>query len=102
MVSIETIETWMFIASNILVFVIGGSLTALSYRAQRRVENPRLRYVTLGFALVTLSTLVEARYTPGLVNVDGLSNSTLLVLYTIESLLVAAGLGSIAYAILRY
>jgi hypothetical protein len=97
-----SIETWMFVASNVLVFTIGGSLTVLSYRAQRRVENEKLRYTTLGFALVTASTLVEARYTPGLVDVDGLSNSTLLVLYTIESLLVAAGLGSIAYAILRY
>lgn len=97
-----SIETWMFIASNILVFTVGGSLTVLSYRAQRRINNPSLRYTTIGFALVTLSTVVEARYTPGLVNVNGLSNSTLLLLYTIESLLVATGLGSIAYAILRY
>jgi hypothetical protein len=97
-----SIETWMFVASNVLVFAIGGSLAVLSYRAQRQVDNEKLRYTTLGFLLVTASTLVEARYTPGLVNVDRLGNQTLLLLYTIESLLVAAGLGSIAYAILRY
>ena len=97
-----SIETWMFVASNILVFVIGGSLTVFSYRAQRRLNNRNLRYTTLGFALVTASTIVEARYTPGLVNVDQLDDSTLLFLYTIESLLVASGLASIAYAILRY
>lgn len=97
-----SIETWMFVASNILVFVIGGSLTVLSYRAQRRLSNQNLRYTTLGFALVTASTIVEARYTPGLVNVSQLSQNTLLILYTVESLLVAGGLASIAYAILRY
>lgn len=97
-----SIETWMFVTSNILVFVIGGSLTVLSYRAQRRLGNQNLRYTTLGFALVTASTIVEARYTPGLVSVSQLSQNTLLILYTVESLLVAGGLASIAYAILRY
>ena len=28
-----SIETWRFVASNILIFAIGGSLTVLSYRA---------------------------------------------------------------------
>jgi len=30
----------MFIAGNVIVFTVGRSLTVLSYRAQRRLENP--------------------------------------------------------------
>jgi len=48
-----SIETWMLVASNVLVFLISISLIVMSYRAQRRLENKKLRYTTLGFALVT-------------------------------------------------
>lgn len=83
------------------MFTVGGSLTGLSYRVQRRLETLFLRYTKIGFALVTLSTGIKARHTPGLVRVDDRSNSTLLLLYTIEPLLVATGVGSIAYAVLQ-
>lgn len=82
------------------MLTVGGSLTGLSYRVQRRLGPPFLRYRNIGFALVTLSPGVKVRHTPGLVRVDDRSNSTLL-LYTIEPLLVATGVGNIAYAILQ-
>lgn len=47
------VEVWMFVASNLLVFVVGMTLTILSYTAQQRFEHKSLRYTTLGFALIT-------------------------------------------------
>lgn len=95
-------ELALFLASNLLVFLIGGTLTALSYQAQRRLDRRNLRYTTLGFALIAISTLVEAIYAPGIGGGDWLTTGQLLTLYTAESLLVGLGLASIAYSVLRY
>lgn len=96
------VEVWMFIASNLLVFAVGGTLTALSYRAQRRLDHTSLRYTTLGFALITVSTVVEAFYAPGIIDTGPLAEGRLLLLYTIESGLIGLGLACIAYSVLRY
>ncbi len=93
---------WMFIMSNLLVFVLGSSLTVLSYRAQKRLNRENLRFTTLGFALITISIVVEAVYAPGIAGGDWLTTSHLLMLYTTESLLVATGLACIAYSLLQY
>lgn len=95
-------QLWMFITSNLLVFALGSALTVLSYKAQRRLGEPNLRFTTLGFALITVSTLVEAIYAPGIASGNWLASAPILLLYTIESLLIAAGLGCIAYSLLRY
>jgi len=96
------IELWMFVASNLLVFLIGGALTVLSYQAHRRLDQDNLRYTTLGFALITVSTAVEAVYAPGMLGTGALPESRLLILYTLESMLIGLGLASIAYSVLRY
>jgi len=93
---------WMFIVSNLLVFVLGSALTVLSYRAQRRLERENLRYTTLGFGLITASIVTEALYAPGIGGGDWLTTGHLLTLYTMESLLIAAGLACIAYSLLKY
>ena len=95
-------QLWMFIASNLLVFALGSALTILSYKAQRRLNQPNLKFTTLGFALITISIVVEAIYAPGIAGGDWLTAGQLLTLYTIESLLVASGLACIAYSLLRY
>lgn len=95
-------QLWMFISSNLLVFALGASLTWLSYKAQRRLDEPNLRFTTLGFALITVSTVVEAFYTPGVAGGNWLDAAPILLLYTIEYLLIAGGLGCIAYSLLRY
>jgi len=96
------IEVWMFVASNLLVFLIGGALTVLSYKAHRRLDRDNLRYTTFGFALITVSTAVEAVYAPGMLGTGALSDNQLLILYTLESVLIGLGLASIAYSVLRY
>ncbi len=93
---------WMFIVSNLLVFALGSALTVLSFKAQKRLGRENLRFTTLGFALITTSIVVEALYAPGIAGGDWLTTSHLLTLYTIESLLVASGLASIAYSLLQY
>lgn len=93
---------WMFIISNLLGFALGSALTVLSYKAQRQLNQPNLKFTTLGFALITTSKLVEAIYAPGIVVGDWLTSGQLLTLYTIESLLIASGLASIAYCLLQY
>ncbi len=93
---------WMFIVSNLLVFALGSALTALSYRAQKRLNQDSLKYTTVGFGLITVSIVMEALYAPGIGGGNWLATRHLLVLYTMESLLIAAGLGCIAYSLLRY
>ena len=95
-------QLWMFVTSNLLVFALGSSLTVLSYKAQRRLGEPNLRFTTLGFALITTATVVEAVYAPGIAGGNWLTSVPLLILYTVESLLTASGLGCIAYSLLRY
>jgi hypothetical protein len=90
---------WMLVLSNIFVFVIGGALTYLGFQTQRRVGKSNLKYTTLGFGLVTLSTVAEVIYAPAIIGIYEITSSTLLVLYTIESLLIGLGLGSIYYSV---
>lgn len=97
MSSLPTI--WMLVLSNIFVFIIGGALTYLGFQAQRRVGKSNLKYTTIGFGLVTLSTVAEVVYAPALIGIYEITSSTLLVLYTIESLLIGLGLGSIYYSV---
>ena len=92
---------WTLVVSNIFVFVIGGALTYLSLQARRRIEKSNLKYTMLGFALVTSSTVAEVIYAPAIIGVYEIDESTLLVLYTIESLLIGAGLASIYYSVRR-
>ena len=92
---------WMLVISNLFVFAVGGALTYLSFQARRRVEKSNLNYTILGFGLVTLSTVAEVIYAPAIIGVYEITGSTLLIPYTIESLLIGLGLGSIYYAV-RY
>ena len=92
---------WMLMMSNLFVFVIGGALTYLSFQARRQVGKSNLNYTVLGFGLVTLSTIAEVIYAPAIIGVYEITGSTLLILYTIESLLIGLGLGSIYYSV-RY
>lgn len=95
-------QLWMFIASNLLVFTLGGTLTVLSYKAQRRLGKENLKFTTLGFALISISIVFEAFYAPGIAGGDWLGGGQLLMLYTAESLLIASGLACIAYSLLQY
>jgi len=51
-----------FVASNVLVLLVGGVLAALSYLAFRRNEDRAFRVSAGGFVLITAGALAEAVY----------------------------------------
>lgn len=99
----EPPELWLFVASNLLVLVIGGALTALSLAAVRRSpSNPGLRTAVLGFGALTLGSLVEAIYEFGIRGSYHLGGRELLALHSVEGLLVATGLAALFYSLQQY
>lgn len=90
---------WSLVLSNVFVFIVGGSLTILSYRTYNQLGKDSLRYVTIGFALITTSTIAEVFYVPVLAGGGTVTDPQLLTAYTIESLLIGFGLAFIYYGL---
>lgn len=98
----EPPELWAFVLASSLLFVAGGVLTALSYRAYLRLQQRTLRLASAGFALVTLGGLLELLYQFGFRQDYHLDGRELLALQTAESLTITAGLVIIFYALVRH
>lgn len=98
----STPPLWTLVISNVFVFLLGGGLTFLSYQAYDRLEKSSLRFVTLGFGLITLSAVVEVLYAPAIAGFYHLSGTGVVILYTIESLCIGVGLACIFYALRLY
>lgn len=98
----EPPELWGFLVANAVLLVAGGVLTGLSYRAYRRYRRPPLRGAAVGFALITVGSLLELGYEVGLRGWNDLSGQELLLLQTSESLVIAAGLVVMFYALSQY
>lgn len=99
---VEPPEFWAFILANSLLFVAGGTLTALSYRAYRRMQQYTLGLASAGFALITLGGLLELVYQLGIRRDYHLGGRESLALQTAESLVITAGLVVIFYGVSRY
>lgn len=99
----EPPEFWLFIASNLLVLMFGGILTALSLAALRRSpENPAFRGAVFGFGAITLGTVLEGVYELGIRNSYYIGGRELLVLHSIEGILIATGLAALFYSLRQY
>lgn len=98
----EPPEFWLFVLSNLLVLITGGALTALSYRAYRRMDHEPLRGAVVGFGLITLGALVEAVYELGIRGSYELSGRELLALHTVEGVIITLGLVTVFYAVTKY
>lgn len=98
----EPPEFWAFLVANSLLFVAGGTLTGLSYRAYLRVRQQALRLASGGFALITIGGLLELLYQLGIRQDYHLGGRESLALQTIESLVITAGLVVIFYALSKY
>lgn len=96
-------ELWAFVLSNVGLFVVSSLLTSLSYLAYRQSNGHRSYAITtIGFGFVVLGGLVEPVYQLG-VGVDyTLEGVQLMLLQTGETVLIAAGLGLLFYAIARH
>lgn len=96
-------ELWAFVLSNVGLFIVSSLLTSLSYLAYRQSDGHRSYAIAAtGFGFVVLGGLVEPVYQLG-VGVDyTLTGAQLMRLQTVETVLIAAGLGLLFYAIVRH
>lgn len=75
-----------------LTLVLGGAITYLSHKAYRRTRAPALRYLSIGFGIVTLGTLLAGV-------IDQFLRLQLRVGLLVESALVATGFAVIVYSL---
>ena len=99
----ESPELWAFVLTNVGLFVVSSLLMALSYLAYRsRRGHQSYARSTVGFGFVVLGGLVEPVYQLG-VGVDFSPTGTqLMLLEAVETILIAAGLGLLFYAITQH
>jgi hypothetical protein len=98
----EPIELWVFVLANAFVLLVGTQLAVLSYRAYRRNGNSALRYAAGGFVMITVGTVGDLVYELGIRGTYELGGRELLLLHTVQSALVGAGLAVLFLAVTRY
>jgi hypothetical protein len=84
--------TTLIIGLKTLTLVLGGLITYLSLKAYRRTGNEALGYLSAGFAIVTLGTLLAGA-------ADQVLQAGFEVGLLIESALIAAGMLVIVYSL---
>lgn len=84
--------TTLIIGLKTLTLVLGGLITYLSLKAYRRTGNDALGYLSAGFAIVTLGTLLAGA-------ADQVLQAGFEVGLLIESALIAAGMLVIVYSL---
>lgn len=82
----------LFVAAKVLVVVLGFLVALQAYRAYRRTESALMWYVAAGFVLVSVGGVIEG------VLVEGLGVPLLTAGFA-ASMLIAAGLASVLYAL---
>ena len=95
-------QFWTFLASNVLVLLLGGTMTVLSYLAYRREDKRSLWVAGFGFGLVTTAGLITVFYQFGIRRTYFVSNRELLSLHTVQGVVLALGLLALIYSITRY
>lgn len=98
----EPPEFWAFLVANSLLFLAGGVLTALSYRAYLRVREHTFRIAAGGFALITLGGLMDLIYQVGIRQDYHLGGKETLALQTAGSLVIAGGLVVLFYSLSQH
>lgn len=98
----EPVEFWAFLLGNAGTLLVGGGLTALSYRAYVRTHRDALRIAASGFGLVTLGSLVEVGYELGIRGSYHLDGRELLALHTVESVVIMLGLVLVFVSLSQY
>ncbi|MFH5800823.1 hypothetical protein [Haladaptatus sp. CMAA 1911] len=94
-------EFFGFLLVNILTLIFGSVLSILSYHAYRRRKIQSFKIATIGFVIITIGTIVEAIYEIGIRRSFELTGQELIILHSMESLLLAIGLGLLFYSITR-
>lgn len=95
-------EFWAYVLSNVLVLVLGTTLSGLSAAAYRRAGRTPFALAAVGFGAITLGSLIEAIYELGIRRSFALTERELLALHAIEGLVIAVGLATLFYSLRRY
>lgn len=95
----EPPEFWIFLVTNSLLFVAGGVLTVLSFRAYLRVRRDTLQYAAVGFGLVTIGGLLDLVYQLFIRGDYHLGGRELLSLQAVDSLTITLGLVIIFWSV---
>jgi len=82
----------LIVVLKTLTLLLGGLITLLAYRAYRRTGAESLGFLSLGFAVVTLGTLLAGI-------ADQLFRADLQVGLFIESALITVGFAIIVYSL---
>lgn len=88
----EATATTFIIAFKTLTLVLGTLITYLAFKAYRRTGEHSLGFLSVGFAIVTLGTLLAGI-------ADQLLQAQFLTGLLIESALIAAGFLVIVYSL---
>lgn len=99
----KSLELWMFIMSNALLFISGSILLVLSFLAYyQNTSVTSYRYSTIGFAFIVLGGIIGPVYRLLVRSDYHLNAQQRLLLQSGESILLALGLGLLFYAITRH
>ncbi len=88
-------EHFILVFFKLLVVVFGSAVVFAAYGAYRRTESIRMLFVSIGFALVTLGSLVEGI-------LFELLGYNLMEAHIVESTLVLVGLLTLIYSLKRF
>jgi hypothetical protein len=75
-----------------LALILGGAITYLSYKAYRRTSAQSLRFLAIGFGIITMGTLLAGI-------IDQFLQMNLRVGLLVETTLVVAGFAVILYSL---
>jgi len=93
-----SVEFWLYVLANLFVLLVGAALVVLSVAAYRRTSDRQFGFAAVGFATVTLGSLIELVF--DLLNPGAeLGSPALLGLRTIESVLIGLGLLVLFYSL---
>ena len=84
----------VIVSANTVTLVVGGFVTLLAFRAQRRTGSRSLQALTVGLGCITAGTLVG-----GLLHQTGIA--PLLVGVTVQSIFIATGFLCLAWSLIR-
>jgi len=84
--------TSVIVALKTATFILGGVITYFAHKAYRRTDSKALRFLAIGFGIITLGSMVA-----GLV--DQVLMLSREIALTIESSLTVVGFGVIVYSL---
>lgn len=94
-------EFWTTLSSNILVLLMGGALTVISYLAFRRERDRSFQIAALGFLFLVLGNITLMIYQIFVNRSYFLGGRELLGIQTIQGVLIALGFLFLLYSLYR-